>query len=182
MLKDQFEKDMAMADKFWQEFTYRHELFWSLLSKSVLVHTFLISAPLFPSGAPISLWISIPFAVVAMLFSYLSFRVLQAEVSRMAGPATLHRKLLMKHTPEGWEKDYMIYSFPPEKFILSADDINEAFPRTRSLNRFGFSRINISTESISKSKIAQIVPVVWFVYGWAAPIIIVSGLIMKEYF
>lgn len=182
MPEDHFEKDMAMADKFWQEFEYRHELFWSLLSKSVLVHTFLISAPLFPSGAPISLWISIPFAIVAMLFSYLSFRVLQAEVSRMAGPATLHRKLLMKHTQEGWEKDYMIFSFPPEKFILSAKDINEAFPRTRLLNRLGFSRIKVSTESISKSKIALIVPLIWIIYGWAAPIIIISALIMKEYF
>lgn len=171
-----------MADKFWEEFKYRHELFWGLLSKSILVHTFLISVPLFPSGSsPVSLCVSIPFSIVALLFSYLSFRMPQAEASRMAGPATLHRKFLMEHTPKEWVKDYMIFSFPSDKFVVSGADINAAFPITRLLNLFGFSRITVSTEPISKAKIAQIIPLVCLVYGWTAPVIVMSGLILKEF-
>ncbi|MBO6540325.1 MAG: hypothetical protein JJ969_13130 [Rhizobiaceae bacterium] len=171
-----FARDMTMADKFWEEFTYRHELFWSLLSKCILVHTFLISTPLFPSSDPISLWISIPFLIVALMFAVLSYRILQSEASRMAGPATLHRELLMRHVSEPDTAKYMISKFPKEKFIVTMGDINDAFPFTRFLNLFGMARLSISTEKISKAKIAQIVPIIWFTYGFLAPLIIALGL------
>lgn len=174
---DTFERQIKLASLYWDEFKYRHALYWSLVSKSVLVHTFLISASVFPSSAPQSLWVSVTFCLIAILFTLLSFRVLLAEGSRMLGPANLHRELILHHTPSNLHSQYLINLFPRDSFRIGGRELTAAFP---ILSWIPFMWVGTDTRTISMARISQLAPFIWRAYGVTAPLIVLVSLLISS--
>jgi hypothetical protein len=159
--KEKFDREISISKTMWDEFRYRHEVYWRIVQWSVLAQTFLLSTP-FILKSEYPEWSNLIFPLIAGLFTFASFKILQGESIRMIGPVTLYRELLLNQLSEDARYIYIVAKWKKEKFIVEKSDISAFFPKSLAEIITIYFR---NTEPVSKASIAKVMPIIWLIYG-----------------